>query len=179
MAKKKTTKASLKKSDKPKKNKKHKNSKSKKAKRRIHECTVWDISNDPTLYGKFLDIPIDTEPELNIKVPIDGNGIRKYSNIISMDSSELNGRSIGTFSLAKLDRIPIVIPYKNKNYKVKDIEVDDWDKSVIDDWDESIKNVFSKYHLLYMLLIGRMNGMSIDNDYYIETNKLEDLLIEV
>ena len=171
MAKKKTTKASLKKSDNPKKNKKHKNSKSKKAKRCIHECTVWNISKDPILYGKFVDIPTDTEPELNIKVPIDGNGIRKYSNIISMDSSELNGRSIGTFSLAKLDRIPIVIPYKNKNYKVKDFSSMDRIKD--------IKNAFSKYHLLYMLLIGKMTGMSIDNDYYIETNKLEDLLIEV
>lgn len=168
MAKKKTTKASLKKSDNPKKNKKHKNSKSKKAKRRIHEYTVWNISDDPTLYGKFLDMPTDTEPELNIKVPIDGNGLRKT---ISTDSSELNDCSIGTFSLAKLNRIPIVIPYKNKNYKIKDFSSMDRIKD--------IKNVFSKYHLLYMLLIGRMNSMSIDNDYYIETNKLEDLLIEV
>ena len=83
------------------------------------------------------------------------------------------------FKPLQVSELPINITIKDKTYRVKDIEVDDWDKSVIDDWDESIKNVFSKYHLLYMLLIGRMNGMTIDNDYYIETNKLEDLLIEV
>lgn len=171
--KKKTTKASLSKSSDPELNKKFKNSKAEKVVKELDSnepSQVWqEPSND--INNKFVDIPTDTEPKLNNEVYIDGNELKKYSNTISIDSSKLNSFSMGAFSLPKIDRIPIIIPYKNKNYKIKDFSSTDWIKDM--------KDTFSKYHLLYMLLIGRMSGISIDNDYYIEINKLEDLLIEV
>ncbi len=168
MAKKKTTKASLKKSDNPKKNKKHKNSKSKKAKR--HKCTVWNISNDPTLCwesiisidDKFIDIP-------------------KEETIILDEDTKYYSKF--NFKPLQVSELPINILIKDKTYRVKDIEVDDWDKSIIDDWDESIKDVIIKYQKMNMLLIylttNEYNSKSIDIEYYIKTNKLEDLLIEV
>lgn len=168
MAKKKTTKASLKKSDNPKKNKKHKNSKSKKAKR--HKCTTWNISNDPTLCcesiisidDKFIDVP-------------------KEETIILDEDTKY--RSKFNFKPLQVSELPINILIKDKTYRVKDIEVDDWDKSIIDDWDKSVVDVIVKYQKMNMLLIylttNEYNSKAIDIEYYIKTNKLENLLIEV
>ena len=62
-----------------------------------------------------------------------------------------------------------------KTYKIKEIEVDDWIRS--------IKEVIKKYQKLNMLVIYRatstFNSTAIDIEYYIKTNKLEDLLVEV
>ncbi len=154
------TKASLKKSNKPKKNKKHKNSKSKKAKR--HKCTTWNISNDPTLCcesiisidDKFIDMP----KEETIILDEDTKYCSKFN-----------------FKPLQVSELPINIVIKDKTYRVKDIEVDDWDKSVVD--------VIVKYQKMNMLLIylttNEYNSKAIDIEYYIKTNKLENLLIEV
>ena len=79
------------------------------------------------------------------------------------------------FKPLQVSELPIHIVMTGKTYKVKEIEVDDWVKS--------IKEVITKYQKMNMLMLylatSTYNSKSIDIEYYIKINNLEDLLIEV
>lgn len=188
------------KSDNPEINKKYKNSKSEKAKRPTSDGTEGypentvttvgekiyiddndssklEVRNDPILEGmstvwtepstsiddKFIDIP--KEEVLDLK-PINGNLCVPNSEVVNF---------MDQFKPLQVSELPIHIVMNGKKYKIKDIEVDDWVKS--------IKDVITKYQKMNMLIIylatSTYNSKLIDIEYYIKTNNLEDLLIEV
>ena len=169
---------SLYESDNHKINEKYKNSKSKKVKRPLLDKTKGlPKNNDPIIEGtstvwsepnispedKFIDIPKEEVVEIK---PINGSICVPNSEVVNF---------MDQFKPLQVSELPIHIVMTGKTYKVKEIEVDDWVKS--------IKEVITKYQKMNMLMLylatSTYNSKSIDVEYYIKINNLEDLLIEV
>lgn len=187
------------KSDNPEINKKYKNSKSEKAKRPTSDgtkgfpettvTTIGENSNKLVMYNdpgiidqssiwvepstfiedKFVDIPKD-ESDI-IKYTFNGNS-DVMSFAIGANTTSIN---ISAFEPEKVDEIPICIVMGGKTYKIKDIEVDDWVKS--------IKDVIIKYQKMNMLILylatSTYKSKMIDIEHYIKINNLESILVEV
>ncbi len=160
---------SLYESDNHKINEKYKNSKSEKVKRPLLDNTKGlPKNNDPIIEGTSA---VWSEPSISpedkfIDIPKEGSIVIK--NEVKFDIMD-------KFKPLQVSELPMYIVMAGKTYKVKEIEVDDWVKS--------IKEVITKYQKMNMLMLylatSTYNSKSIDIEYYIKINNLEDLLIEV
>lgn len=178
-------------SDDPKINKKYKDSKSEKVKRSISDGNKRYPENTVTAIGEKIYIDNDDSSKLIVR---NDPFLEGTSTIWTEPSTSINDKFIDIpkeesmviknevkfdfmdkFKPLQVSELPMYIVMNGKTYKVKEIEVDDWVKS--------IKEVITKYQKMNMLMLylatSTYNSKSIDIEYYIKINNLEELLIEV
>lgn len=131
-----------------------------------------NIRREPStnIYDKFVDIPYEKTSSSKTSVFISAEPYKELT--VNENAPTIDIRQ---FKEEQVSELPVHIIMSGKTYKIKDIEVDDWVKS--------IKDVIIKYQKMNMLLLylatSTYNSRLIDVEYYIKTNNLESILIEV